>query len=428
MNALLVALVLLAPRALPERIHLKSPTRSFTSTHQLALEDGRLWWKAEGEKAWSLVPPDGLPIGRGRLESLKELIDLPGVSDPFVRPKRLTSLTADGENVIVVSDEGLVFYAKLPALDWTHVWGPAGFKKPLKIDFVHRGLAISHRKQAYEDIDGNPHPVTAGVTTFYALSGDGRTISYADPWLPPQFNHRICLPRKNQFIAASISASASTIFVVDAAGNSFTRLADFDTMGLNPGLPYSWEREKRSGVKSVVRTLPSEDWKEQPPLPGTATTRITVLQTGEGNAARELRVETDGGYFKKAINAAKWELVKTGDKALGTWVEPRALTPIAAPLPVFKGVFKDLTAELHGFDVECSPAKVTFKKGKDQIDLELHFYGEGRHLKGALILTGPNNPTANKVLDGKRWAAVDLEVDENAVVVLDRSLRLSFER
>ena len=425
---MLVALVLLAAPSFPERIFVKSSTRSFTSTHQLALEEGRLWWKPEGEKAWSLVPPDGLPIGHGRLEALKELIDLPGVTEPFVRPRRLTSLTADGENVIAISDEGLVYYAKLPALEWTHVWGPAGFKKPLKIDFVHRGQAISHRKQAYEDLDGNAHPVTAGVTTFYVLSADGRTLSYADPWLPPQFNHRICLPRKNQFVAAALSASASTIFVLDAAGNGFTRLADFDTLGLNPGLPYTWEREKRSGVKSVVRTLPPEDWVEQPPVPGPATTRITVLQTGEGNAARELRVEAEGGYWKKLIRDPKWTLVKTGEKAQGVWLDPRALTPIAEPRAVFKGVFKDLTAELLGFDVECSPAKVTFHKGKEAIEFELHFTGEGRHLKGALVLTGPINATAKKVLDGKRWAAVDLEVDYDSIVVFDRSLRLSFER
>ena len=428
MNALLVAVVLLAPPALPERIFLKSPTRSFTSTHQLALEDGRLWWKGEGEKSWSMVAPDGLPISHGRLESLKELIDLPGVLEPFVRPRRLTSLTADGENVIVVSDEGAIYYAKLPGLQWVDVWGPAGFKKPLMVDFVHRALAISHRKQAYQDIDGNAHPVTAGVTTLYVLSADGRTLSYADPWLPPQFNHRICLPRNNQFVATALSASASTIFVVDAAGNGFTRLADFDTLGLNPGLVYTWEREKRSGVKSVLRTLPPEEWKEQPPLPGPATTRITVLQTGEGNAARELRVEGEGGYWKKAIREPKWDFVKTGEKAQGVWLDPRALIPIAEVRPVFKGVFKDMTAELHGFDVECSPAKVTFKKGKEQIDFELHFYGEGRHLKGALIVAGPLNSTARKVLDGKRWAAVDLEVDENAVTVLDRSLELSFVR
>ncbi len=428
MNALLLAFILLAVPALPDRIFLKSPTRSFTATHQLALEDGRLWWKAEGGKEWSLAPPDGLPAPGGRLESIKELIDLPGLSDPFVRPRKLTSLTADGQNVIVVSDEGLVFYAKLPGLEWTHLWGPAGFKQPLKVDFLHRALAISHRKQPYEDIDGNSHPVTAGVTTLYVLSADGRTLSYADPWLLPKFSHRICLPRKNQFVAAAMSASASTVFVLDAAGHGFTRLVDFDTQGLNPGLPYSWERERRTGLKSVVRTLPSEDWKEQPPLPGLATDRITVLQTGEGNAARQLRVEGEDGYWKKAIADSKWEFVQTGEKAQGSWLDSRALTPVAQARGVFKGVFKDLTAELKGFDLECSPAKVTFHRGKEEIDFELHFYGEGRHLKGALIVAGPLNATARKVLDGKSWAAVDLEVEESSIVVIDRSLQLRFER
>ena len=45
-------------------------------------------------------------------------------------------------------------------------------------------FAMSHRKIPYEDLDGNPHPVTAGVTTVYALLEQGRRLSYADPWLP----------------------------------------------------------------------------------------------------------------------------------------------------------------------------------------------------------------------------------------------------
>lgn len=420
----LVTLLLLG---LPDTVFLKTPTRSFTATHQLALEDGRLWWKATGEKAWSMVPPDGLPIPRGRVDALKELLPLPGV-EPFVRPKKLVTLTADGENVIVVSDEGFVFYAKLPGLEWKDTWGPVGLKKPLKVDFPHRALAISHRKQAYEDVDGNPHPVTAGVTTFYALSSDGRTLSYADPWLPPKFGHRICLPRHNRFAAVALSASASTIFVMDAAGASFTRLADFDTMGLNPALPYSWEREKRSGVKAVVRTLPPEDWAEQPSVPGPATARITVLQTGEGNAARELRVEGDGGYWAKAIRAPAWKFVPTGQKATGPALEPRALTPVGDARPPMKGVYQELAMELHDFDPECSPAKVRFFKGNDAIDFALHFTGEGRHRKGALILTGAVDAIARKVLGGRKWAAVDLEVDDASVAVFDGSLRLVFER
>jgi hypothetical protein len=430
----LLALLLLAPPVLPDRIAVKTPTRSFTASHYLALEDGRLWWRANPEttgrkETWSLVPPDGLPIGTGRLEAVKELIaNVTGGPDSFVRPTRLVELTADGDNVIVVGDDGTVFYAKLPGLEWTNVWGPAGFKKPLKIDFLHRGLAISHRKGPYEDIDGNSHPVTVGVTTFYALSGDGRTLSYTDPWLPANFGHQLCLPLHGQWVGAGLSASASTIFVIDSAGRGFTRLADFDTIGLDPTMVYSWEREKRSGLKAVIRSLPPEDWVAQPPLPGKATNRITVLQTGPGNAARELRVEGEGGYYRKAIRAPAWEFVQTGEKATGVWADPPAIPPAPEPAPVLRGLLKDIDLELRDFDVHCSPAKVRMTKGKEVLDLELHFRGEGEHLKGALIFVAATSPNALKMLEGKKWAAVEIDASFDTVLVSDRTLKLKFSR
>ena len=430
----LVALLLLAPPLLPDRIAIKSTTRSFTASHYLALEDGRLWWRPNPEttgrkEAWAMVPPDGLPIAHGRLESLKELAaNLPLAPDVFVRPQKLVELTADGENVIVVSDDGLVYYAKLPAMEWTNVWGPAGFKKPLKLDFIHRGLAISHRKMPYEDIDGNPHPVTVGVTTFYALSGDGKTLTYTDPWLPANFGKRLCLPLHNQFIGASLSASASTLFVIDAAGRGFTRLADFDTIGLDPTMIYSWERAKRTGLKGMIRSLPPEDWAAQPPLPGKATTRITILQNGTGNAARELRVEGEGGYYTKAIRAPAWEFVKTSEKMIGNLLDPLALPPVAELPPVFTGLLQDIDLELRDFDVNCSPAKVKMTRGKEVLDLELHFHGDGEKLKGALIFSAATSPKALQMLEGKRWAAVEIEVAFDAITVRDKTLQLRFHR
>ncbi len=433
MSALL-ALLLLAPPALPERIAIKTPTRSFTASHDLALADGRLWWRPNPEttgrkEAWAMVPPDGLPIGSGRLEAVKELIaDVTGLGDAFVRPTKLVELTADGDNLIVVSDDGLVYYAKLPGLQWTNVWGPVGLKKPLKIDFIHRALAISHRKGPYEDIDGNSHPVTVGVTTFYALSGDGKRLSYTDPWLPPNFGHRLCLPLHDRFVGAALSASASTIFVIDAAGRGFTRLADFDTLGLDPTMVYSWEREKRTGLKSVIRSLPPEDWVAQPPLPGKATTQLTVLQTGPGNAARELRVEGEGGYFRKALRAPAWEFVATGEKATGVAIDPGAPLPAIEEHPPMRGLLKDIELEVRDFDPNCSPARVKMTKGKEVLELELHFHGEGEHLQGALLFVSATSPKALQMLEGKRWAAVDLEVAFDSLVVSDKTLKLRFSR
>ena len=60
------ALVLAVATALPVTIPLKTKTASFTHTHYVAIEDGKLWWKPNPETTgktaeWALVPPDGLP-------------------------------------------------------------------------------------------------------------------------------------------------------------------------------------------------------------------------------------------------------------------------------------------------------------------------------------------------------------------------------
>jgi hypothetical protein len=251
---------------------------------------------------WRILPPDGLPRNDER--------DLDG-PPPVVR-----AISADGDNLVALGDDGLVYYMKLHDGGWITNWGlPVG--DPLYRREPFRSLAISHRgpfAACYEDIDGNRFPISAGVTTLYALSADGRSIGYADPWLDGGFARRIALPRRDRLVAQALSASASTLFVIDAAGRAFTRLADFDTMGDNPVLGYTWERGEHCD-----RTLPGEDWVEQPPIPGKVTARITILQTGEGNARRELRVEGvdasgAGGYWRKAIRDPAWSFVRTGDR------------------------------------------------------------------------------------------------------------------
>ncbi len=228
---------LLVLGALPSQVDLKTETATFSAAHEVALDEGRLWWRPRGTRTWSLLPPDGLPAPRGRLEALKELVaDLPLAPAAFSRPARIVRLAADGDNLLAVDDNGIGYYTKLSTLDWVDVWGPTGLKAPLRIDEGVQAFAMSHRKIPYEDLDGNPHPVTAGVTTVYALLDQGRRLSYADPWLPAGWTRSLCLPERNTFIATSLSASASTLFVMDASGRAFTRLADFDTVGDDPAL------------------------------------------------------------------------------------------------------------------------------------------------------------------------------------------------
>ncbi len=401
MTALALLLLAAAPAGLPERVDLETGLVSHTAKHDLAIAEGRVWWKPRGASAeqWVKIPPDGLPTSK-------------------TKPAALTGLSADGDNLVVFSSEGRVFYTKLSTLEWTDVWGPAGMRGALSVAFPHRALAMSHRLTYYEDIDGNPHPITAGVTTFYALDEDGRWITYADPWLPPKFERRLCLPLHGALVAQTLSASASTLFISDAHGNLFTRLADFDTVGDDPLLPYSYGREKRKGADDAIRTLPLEEWVQQPPIPGKHTTRLTIRQTGQGNAARELKVEGEGGYWKKMLLETKWERVATGQPAGAPFVEPGP--PVTAP-SASRALSGTLTGPIKAavttqdFDPDCSPAHLALDSGGVRFTAELHFHGglrtgaHGRRFQGALIDPRPKDAKPAAALFGGR-AFIDVEV------------------
>jgi hypothetical protein len=113
------------------------------------------------------------------------------------------------------------------------------------------------------------------------------------------------------------------MFVINEAGEMYTRLVDFDSIGCDPMffkytyIPYESELPGTSYFSNLNEWgLPSEDWRSQPriQLTGKAavTRHITILQNGQGNAARELRVagfdeEGRTGYWSKQIFGASWE-------------------------------------------------------------------------------------------------------------------------
>jgi hypothetical protein len=192
-----------------------------------------------------------------------------------------------------------------------------------------RSIAMSHKRDTlyYTDTAGKKHPDPfVGVTTLYQLDPSGTRILFADPWLSNQFHNEITGPQDGRFIAESMDASASTLFLIqrakDAEGKEihkmYTRFADFDSIGANPLLPATYDR---NNTKPLVRILPGEDWLEQSSivLEGSArlTKQITITQTGRGQSQRQLRVEgTDSqgctGYYHKMIYAKTWSFERTG--------------------------------------------------------------------------------------------------------------------
>ncbi|MDR1100596.1 MAG: hypothetical protein LBL28_08960, partial [Treponema sp.] len=176
----------------------------------------------------------------------------------------------------------------------------------------------------YEDPFGNQHHNgTMEIATTYVLLEAGQEICYADTGLPPDFSRNYLGPERGAFKAAALSASASTMFVINREGEMYTRLADFDTTGCDPlwfkytYVPYKSDLPGTDYFSNLNEWgLPAEDWRPQPSIPLTGkaliTRHITILQNGRGNNARELRVaglneSGESGYWTKAIFDDTWK-------------------------------------------------------------------------------------------------------------------------
>ncbi len=347
------------PSDLPEHVFLNNGKEAFTHRLYFALRDGRIWMKPNeivtGIKSdWEIVPFDGLP------SSGKSMA-------PFPQVKRVSAIHADGDNLIALDQNQYIYYTKIShlfgferprktlprdwiaqfkdyftgkavrnpggPLFWKEKWGLAFLAKAFTVPPGNKGWAISHRgpyMEYYDDIDGNPQYISAGVTTLYALMPEGNEIQYIDPWLPPKWGktaHKLFTPEKGRVIASNLSSSGSTIFIISQAGDMYTRLYDWDSAGHDPFLQYTFKREKNRGSKfierRIIRTLPNEDWLKQPSVPnGKITDSITIFQNGKrGSSGFTLRVEgkvgASTGFFEKPIyakNSSDWKFIPTGHK------------------------------------------------------------------------------------------------------------------
>ncbi|MBS0636385.1 MAG: hypothetical protein JSS12_02645 [Verrucomicrobia bacterium] len=267
---------------------------------------------------------------------------------------KAVSISADGDNVIVIDNEKKVHYAKSHSMNvhlvdesweitsdskvsWTTKWFNMYLVAPIRNRFKDptltienvRSFGISHKgKDAryYTDITGKKHPDPyIGVTTLYVLSNDGTRYYFADPWLSNKFENEITGPEDGQFVAENMAVAGSTLFVIqralDTSGKEihkmYTRYADFDSIGSNPALPATYNQDNKT---PLIRILPAEDWREQPPivLEGQAyvSKDIQILQTGQGQAQRQLRVaglnaEGKSGYYFKNIYDQDWKFEET---------------------------------------------------------------------------------------------------------------------
>ncbi len=387
--------------ALPDRVHIKRPTRTFSSHFYYALLDGQIWMRANEEvtgsrEPWRKVGLHGVPTN--------------DAGDPrFEVPVRIEEIVADADELIALSDAKHFYLIRFDNLSpiGTDLWrdGDGAPGGALLLDARHRrnrGFSLGRRNQdveSWHDPAGNPHSWgTEGITTLYLLSENGREITIFDTGLQPNFGRHVPTPDRGAFVAESISASASTVFLIDRHGRLYTRLCDFDTLGANPMFfNYSYTAEKRPGDRpddpqTMYRSikLPPEPWHLQPPIELTGAARIsrdiTILQDGKGNHARELRVAGlnaagELGYHWKSIAGRRWEFRVTGEAIeADRMLDPAEAGLESSPGPSYDSHYSgkvvagdhQLDAELLDFNLFDSPATLLVHEAGHDLRLDLY--------------------------------------------------------
>ena len=325
---------------LPDHVYLKNSRQGMSYESYYALKDGKIWIKpnecttgVKGE--WKLFEGAGVPFGK----------EVPS----FKPDDKITAFSTDGTMIAAVS-QNQRFYFWQPTFEEKTTWAEeigdpfsdALYLPPHKVwSFGFSILRAPWKRRApmhdvvsyWEDIDGNK--TQFGLTaTIYVVDPSGQRIYFTDTGLPAEFNRAFTSPDRGRFIISNMSASASTLFIVNETGQMYTRMMDAEIEGGGPALIFTYKRGKRTKdnevvpIMDAVRSLPLPDWREQEPIvevcddptkQAAMTRNITILQTGEGNAARELRVqgrnrEGKYGYYFKKIFDPSWNFKTTGER------------------------------------------------------------------------------------------------------------------
>lgn len=304
----------------------------------------------------------------------------------------ISEIAVASEQVIAVSNTNKVFMYKPTVLERPITWSDelgAPFSNELYLPAKRRAWTFScsvrdkdvrrvdfidpsERVIYYSDMNGVKFDF--GYTaTIYVLLEDGQRIVYWDTGLPPSFSRGFLTPLNGTTQGQSISAAGSTIFisVLDNTNRLrfFTRMYDYEINGACPGLTYTYQVKPNldSHAETVAlgfgeRKLPLEGWREHATsnIPeGHLSSQVSIHLTGQGNAARELRIQgTDGanrrGYYYKKIDDLNWQFQP--DERLDVMIQaPFPYNPQAQERgknysgQVIKAKIPEFQVELHSF-------------------------------------------------------------------------------
>lgn len=337
-------------RLLPQQVALRDNTSGFNRKWEMTLLDGVVYLRhRDSDENWRRAP---MPKGFDNT---------------------LVGISVDADRLIGVDNDGWLYTMKKTLGEpedfrWIRAWGgPGRIFDGFQIANIERSqwcLSVINSKedQTYTDADGRIHPVSfAGCTQVLFLVNNGQTIVSCDPWLSRDYSYEVGTPYNCRFQAVSLSAGASTSFIINKYGDMYTRLYDYDIGGGDPAqfrytfvskphrkVSSSW-KQHRINFRTAPIKLPPPNWQQHVKIPGLITDRISIHSTAPGTENRELRVEgkRDGktGYWHKMLNDTEWEFTVTNEALQGTVLEndpsDRSVDTLAAPSPYsYEGVLR----------------------------------------------------------------------------------------
>ncbi len=357
---------------LPDRVVFRSARQTFSRDFAFVLRAGDIYARRAA-------------AGRGLRAEPWYRLDLPACL-----AGRVKELSADDGLLIALGDDRQMYSLGLGTGDlspgrWTWRWGPylwtgSGMRMPG--DVTHWATSDFNSDETFTDTSGRrQHAI--GVATVYLLRGDGRRITYLDPWLPNDESREVCGPARGTTPLAGLSGSGSVVFAVSRQARLYTRLYDFDVSGANTVFgSYSWQRPRPAS--DTRWQLPGPGWTRQPRPPGAISDVVTIATTGPDVRDRVLRVEgrdREGrnGYWEKPIDrrgGGAWRFTKTKGALRGTILEPRRTARRVAPDDRrYEGAIGDASASVADFNPECSPSTLRVRIGAaTPFKLKLHSY------------------------------------------------------
>ncbi|RLA62711.1 MAG: hypothetical protein DRQ88_07075 [Epsilonproteobacteria bacterium] len=368
-----------ATKAFPQKILFRTRVKNFNSKNDFLLKGGVIWFKnRKGKNIWKAVP---LPTD---------------LNTPV-------EIGTDAEHFVAIDQQGKIFTIKdaaklteIKSSDWRSSWGSPlwlgpGMSLPAKRKAWEISFFSPSEETFYVDKAGNKHGIGVGCTTLYVLSKNGQRITYLDPWLPTDYSYEVCTPVRGTFKAINLSASGSTIFLINKYGDMYTRTYDFDISGGNDLLlKYTYDHNMSSseGGDNIpafyeplfnFRAITLDGWQKQPKINAKITDLITIYK-GK-NHKKLLRVEGVNesditGYFEKEVLEEEWKFYSTEKSISGNFLkntqkDSTHLTLGKDESKRFISTTKNMV--IKNFNPYCSPANLAVNLGNGEIlNLKLH--------------------------------------------------------